>query len=620
MSEEQSQAFIEPNTIYSPSEILEWCTTGKPINLPRAVESSIPFRSKFALFDIPFCLHDRSFKEDALYSEELFLKKNIRSGNSIMIQLKETKNSSGADKPSRIMRYSYSNAWFVRRGMQKIFELYPEFTFQCNTKDLNTIGSFAGNYPLIYSQDPQRELMRKLIFYDVEETIIRKGLSVDVYRTTQANGESAQISYSRQLDAWIISSKNVSIAARREEDLYQLHEEKYIENKYMFESYEEKYIESKYMFAKLIGFKWFDYVNSLNRNLVENLKNDLDGFTFIGEYVGNQKYQHLVKYNENTILFFAYVDNNSPHSFMPPLKAFSLFKKYNLNRVEVEYIGNMRTLEELYRNLGDLYNKISSEALTEGEGSVIYLLENQNPDNPILYAANTTIFGNQPENFTEQELSQAILSQFALSAIKIKTLEYKIFRMLREKIKKVISDRGMRIPSSKVRLKKFMHKTQDFSRYIEPPKPLDYYFKIAEVAFASISQYPSESRFNEGFIYFLDTIILRINSAKPSEICDKEINSEKCIEELNPLIVTIVTPPFILDKSEKNAICDALKSTKIEKTWNKKIRVKEGLTVCFPLEFMEIKDRVPEIPFLYFIGPQMRDLKNLKISLECAKG
>mmetsp|Transcript_6287 Transcript_6287/g.6174 ORF Transcript_6287/g.6174 Transcript_6287/m.6174 type:complete len:433 (+) Transcript_6287:344-1642(+) len=432
--------------------------------------------------------------------------------------------------------------------MQKFFDLYPEFTFQNNTKNLNTLGSFAGNFPIRYnSQDSQRELLRKIIFYDAEEAIIREGASVEVYKTNKANGENAQVSYARPIDAWIISSKNVSIAARSQEDFDKLNLE-------------------RYNFAKLIGVEWFKHISTLSRDLIEDLKNDLDGFTFVGEYVGNKEYQHLVKYNETTILFFAYVDNNSPYSFMSPLKAFSLFEKYHLNRVKVEYIGNMRTLDELYRNLGNLYNKISSEALIdEGEGSVIYLLKNQTPDSSVLHAANSTIFGNQPSNFTEEELSQAILSQIALSASKMKTLEYRIFRKLREKIKNMVSEK--RKVSAQSSLHKFINETQDLAREIELPKPLDYYFKIAEVAFAFVEkQKSSGKKFKEGYIDFLDMIIDRVNAGKNPEIRDEEINTDQFIADLNPLIVNIVTPPFVLDKSEKDAICEALKPTKIEKT------------------------------------------------------
>lgn len=43
------------------------------------------------------------------------------------------------------------------------------------------------------------------------------------------------------------------------------------------------------------------------------------GKTLIGEYVGNQDYQHLVKYKKQTILFYAIVENlNGSEICMPP--------------------------------------------------------------------------------------------------------------------------------------------------------------------------------------------------------------------------------------------------------------------------------------------------------------
>jgi hypothetical protein len=45
----------------------------------------------------------------------------------------------------------------------------------------------------------------------------------------------------------------------------------------------------------------------LNKQQVEALKQDLIGKTMIGEYCGNPDFQHLVKYADITIYFYAIV-------------------------------------------------------------------------------------------------------------------------------------------------------------------------------------------------------------------------------------------------------------------------------------------------------------------------
>lgn len=52
-------------------------------------------------------------------------------------------------------------------------------------------------------------------------------------------------------------------------------------------------------------------ISGFNKKKIEKLKNEMRNRTFIGEYIGNVKCQHLVKYPEETIVFYAIVDNLS---------------------------------------------------------------------------------------------------------------------------------------------------------------------------------------------------------------------------------------------------------------------------------------------------------------------
>ena len=70
----------------------------------------------------------------------------------------------------------------------------------------------------------------------------------------------------------------------------------------------------RYGFALLIAEAWFGIVDKLNKNQIQELKKDLTGHTIIGEYCGNPDFQHLVKYSEITIYFYALVDNNSEYT------------------------------------------------------------------------------------------------------------------------------------------------------------------------------------------------------------------------------------------------------------------------------------------------------------------
>ncbi len=74
----------------------------------------------------------------------------------------------------------------------------------------------------------------------------------------------------------------------------------------------------------------------------------------IGEYVGNQDYQHLVKYQKTTILFYAIVDNCSKDTCIPLEQAFGLLRKYNFDTVTVTEMGSFTTFESLAAALCEL--------------------------------------------------------------------------------------------------------------------------------------------------------------------------------------------------------------------------------------------------------------------------
>lgn len=218
MGKNSKEPFVDPNLFLDPIGLLEWAVTGKPTDKIKQVQTSCVVDHNFTLMDIS--LNSHGFDEDELYAKDLLIRNNIRRGNSLLVQ--SASPSEPANFNKRLMKrgMAVTDVWFVRRGMHKFFDMYPEFTYQQNTKNLNLDGSFVGNFPIRYnSNDSTKEQLRRIIFYEVEQAILTEKVGIDVYKSDKANGENAQISYSRIIDAWIIASKNVSIAARNEEDL-----------------------------------------------------------------------------------------------------------------------------------------------------------------------------------------------------------------------------------------------------------------------------------------------------------------------------------------------------------------------------------------------------------------
>jgi len=111
-----------------------------------------------------------------------------------------------------------------------------------------------------------------------------------VYRLNKANGENAQVSFFKPTGEWVVSSKNVSIFLQSPEDI-------------------KRYDGERYSFAKLMAETWFNILKGKNKNEIQELKQALIGRTIIGEYCGNPDFQHLVKYADVTIYFYALVEN-----------------------------------------------------------------------------------------------------------------------------------------------------------------------------------------------------------------------------------------------------------------------------------------------------------------------
>ena len=107
------------------------------------------------------------------------------------------------------------------------------------------------------------------------------------------------------------------------------------------------YKEERYQFAILMAYAWFNILKDKKKDEIELLKKDLNGHTIIGEYCGNPDFQHLVKYNEITIYFYAIVENKSRYTCIPPNDAFNLLEKHKLPIVknhQKSYYGNFTSL------------------------------------------------------------------------------------------------------------------------------------------------------------------------------------------------------------------------------------------------------------------------------------
>jgi hypothetical protein len=123
------------------------------------------------------------------YSSLPLLIKNVRRGNTVIKLVKE-------------------NKYFIgRKGLQKFFDMRLAFVSKNERDNLNLIK---------YHTDLQQE--KNYIMAPVLKAIA-EGHTVEVLKTLKANGENVQVSFSSETQSWVITSKNVAILVRNENDV-----------------------------------------------------------------------------------------------------------------------------------------------------------------------------------------------------------------------------------------------------------------------------------------------------------------------------------------------------------------------------------------------------------------
>ncbi|OMJ89767.1 hypothetical protein SteCoe_8037 [Stentor coeruleus] len=231
-------------------------------------------------------------------------------------------------------------------------------------------------------------ILNNQIFSKVK-ALLDQGIPVAIWNTVKENGENAQISFKQDLNSWVIGSKNVSLVARYEEDI------------------KDHYKELRFNFAKLIAEMWFSILKLIDQDKIESLKIILSEATLVGEYVGNPDCQHIVQYKEKNISFFAVVPHESDILCYDFEKTNSILNQFNLKSVQSENLGQITNTEQFSLIMQQMfYNIQNKETENSCEGSVFYIIS----------------------------------SLGCVEICKIKTLEYKILRKIREGLKNATDD------------------------------------------------------------------------------------------------------------------------------------------------------------------------------------
>lgn len=319
--------------------------------------------------------------EDETFLRDLELQERLRRGNTL-IRVE--------DKFGKAVRYIIG-----RRGLPKFYDLRA-----AHVDILNKRGDFKDFYnsenKFLYHE--WRTIISKA------EYSLKEGKELTVYLSEKANGENAQVSYvtgkqlnDKELDHgfFIVCSKNVGIIFRNLDDI-------------------NSYRGQRFSYAQQIARTWLSQFNEFDVETQDEIKQFLADHTLVGEYCGNKKLQHLVHYDKEEIIFYAVVEKLSTEPCLPFSKGSKIITNFGLPCVKMDPYPEVTSMEELGKIIEKLSKKVAKAPVEEmGEGSVLYI-----------------------------ESRDIKSGERRVQGIgKLKTLDYRFWRKLREKLKNYLTDR-----------------------------------------------------------------------------------------------------------------------------------------------------------------------------------
>ena len=389
----------------------------------KLVEAKTPISRYVKTIDVS--IKDRN-KEDETYLYDQELQERLRRGNTLIKVVNQN--------------YSIRDLKIGRRGLPKFYDLRAIHLKVLNgEKSMSTFDS--KNYRNRLSYYEWRTIIPEL------EHCLDKNGQISVYMSEKANGENAQVSFVGGFEGpdgawidgfWVVCSKNVGLAFRDLDD---------VEHHF--------YDSRRFSYARQISKVWLGSIAGIAGKQLANLEVFLQKNTFIGEYCGNKTLQHLVHYKKEEIIFYAVVPKYGSAPCLPFHESESIFKRYGLKSVKIhKKRAKIQKIEILEKTVDNLAHQVARSSVEEmGEGSVVYF-----------------------EGYNASESPKTRI----LSICKLKTLDYRYWRKLREKLKNYLLGKLSR----KKLLDRFKSECLDLARQggFKMCYDLNYYIDISEKA------------------------------------------------------------------------------------------------------------------------------------------
>ena len=390
-------------------------------------------------------------KEDNLYFKFPWFIKNIRRGLSIVSKYKEDFNL------DQLVYTPVEPFRILRKGLPKFFDLnLIELGFKQDIKAKTAVLGFFQNLPK-------------------KEQI--KSFPIKMFLCEKSNGENFQASYDKELDKFVICSKNVSFLVGCEKDVHSFENVKqWNQNEQNTKGSNDFYFKQRFSFAKLMAITFFKKVSKLTPEKMKQLKEFLAEYTMVGEYCGNPEFQHLVKYYEIDLEIFAFVNKHTEQMCISPTESVQIAEKFGFTHVEITtFISN--DLEQLKTQLTNVQTDVFfNKSKSDSEGAVLYI------------------------ESAEKEITHLV---------KLKTMDYRMKRKLREKIRGLVPSqqkKSDKIPTQKSVIAKYKKELKKMCKDYEKEmkEEIAYYLAFGDFLIPlSLEMYEKNIRVVDRYVDFL---------------------------------------------------------------------------------------------------------------------
>ena len=174
-----------------------------------------------------------------------------------------------------------------------------------------------------------------------------EGAKVEVQRSLKTNGDATFVTWLAALNAWVVTTQNVSLIARNEKDVRAHYPE-----------------QSRHYLSRKIALCWLRKVKQIEKlglGKLEALKEELTDKVFLGDFIGNADLINLIKYPRETIVFHNVVEKHrtsatAKDSAYCLANGKSILKRHLLEVAPNRVCGVFETYDALCDSLAEVYS------------------------------------------------------------------------------------------------------------------------------------------------------------------------------------------------------------------------------------------------------------------------